>query len=101
MQSPERAVASLTIRDVPADVKRTLAERAARAGTSLEAFLRSLLAREAAAAAERETFSAWHARVIAGDGLSDDTHEAFLAAVEEGRQAHDAEGRDPFAEWRE
>ena len=99
-----RDTTSVTVRNLPAEVKDRLAQRAKQTGSSLESFLRSLLTREAIltreamAAPQQERFSDWHARAIAPSGLSDEEHAAFVRVLEAARRTPE-EDEDTFADW--
>ena len=93
-----RDTTSVTVRNLPAEVKDRLAQRARQTGSSLESFLRSLLTREAMAPQQQERFSDWHARAIAPSGLSDEEHAAFVRVLEAARRTPE-EDEDTFADW--
>jgi plasmid stability protein len=71
---------ALTIRDVSDDAVRTMKVRAAEAGQSLQAYLRSLIEREAAKPTLADAVE--RAR---RDAVADITTADILAAVDEGR----------------
>lgn len=71
---------ALTIRDVPEDAVRTMKIRAAQAGQSLQAYLRSLIEREAAKPTVAEAVERARAEATADVSTAD-----ILAAIDEGR----------------
>ena len=71
---------ALTIRDVPEDAVRTMKIRAAQAGQSLQAYLRSLIEREAARPTVAEAVEQARRQVTADISSAD-----ILAAIDEGR----------------
>lgn len=71
---------ALTIRDVPEDAVRTMKIRAAQAGQSLQAYLRSLIEREAAKPTVAEAVERARA-----DATADVSTADILAAIDEGR----------------
>ena len=75
---------AITVRDVPVEVRDELAARAARAGKSLQEYLRGLLVEVAAKPTAGDVIARARARVSA-TGLRVDT-EAILAARDEDRR---------------
>jgi plasmid stability protein len=75
------AATILQVRDLPEPVIATLRERAARQGVSLSAYVRELLASEAAQPTMDETL----ARIAARTPVEVDDGE-ILAAIQEGRR---------------
>lgn len=71
---------ALTIRDVSDDTVRTMKIRAARAGQSLQAYLRSLIEREAAKPTVAEAVEQARREAAADISTAD-----ILAAIDEGR----------------
>ncbi len=71
---------ALTIRDVPEDAVRTMKIRAAQAGQSLQAYLRSLIEREAAKPTVAEAVERARAEATADVSTAD-----ILAAIDEAR----------------
>jgi len=70
----------LTIRDGPEDGVRTMKSRAAQAGQSLQAYLRSLIEREAARPTVAEAVEQARRQATAGISTAD-----ILTAIDEGR----------------
>ncbi len=75
---------AITVRDVPVEVRDELAARAARAGKSLQEYLRGLLVEVAAKPTAGDVIARARARVSA-TGVRVDT-EAILAARDEDRR---------------
>jgi plasmid stability protein len=71
---------ALTIRDVSDDAVRTMKIRAARAGQSLQAYLRGLIEKEAAKPTIAETVGQARREATANVSTAD-----ILAAIDEGR----------------
>jgi antitoxin FitA len=71
---------ALTIRDVPEDAVRTMKIRAAQSGQSLQAYLRSLIEREAARPTVAEAVEQARRQATADISTTD-----ILAAIDEGR----------------
>ena len=71
---------ALTIRDVPEDAVRTMKIRAAQSGQSLQAYLRSLIEREAARPTVAEAAEQARRQATADISTTD-----ILAAIDEGR----------------
>lgn len=71
---------ALTIRDVPEEAVRTMKVRAAQAGQSLQAYLRSLIEREAAKPTVAEAVERARSQASADVSTAD-----ILAAIDEGR----------------
>lgn len=71
---------ALTIRDVPEEAVRTMKVRAAQAGQSLQAYLRSLIEREAAKPTVAEAVERARSQASADISTAD-----ILAAIDEGR----------------
>jgi antitoxin FitA len=71
---------ALTIRDVSDDAVRTMKIRAARAGQSLQAYLRSLIEKEAAKPTVAEAVEQARREATANISTAD-----ILAAIDEGR----------------
>jgi hypothetical protein len=75
---------SMTIRDVPAEVRDEMASRAARAGQSLQEYLRSLLIDTAARPTAADVIARARARVSATGSVVD--AESILAARDADRR---------------
>ena len=76
-------MAALTIRDVSDDAVRTMKIRAAQAGQSLQAYLRSLIEKEAAELTVAEAVERARNKATADVSTAD-----ILAAIDEGRAGH-------------
>lgn len=78
-------MADILIRKVDEEIKTRLVQKAARLGSSLEGYLRDVLAREATEAPssndENEPFGTWAVKLFAD--LEDDVREEFLRNLEE------------------
>lgn len=74
---------AVTVRDVPSEVRDELAARAARAGQSLQGYLRSLLTDAATRPTAADVVARARARVAAGTQLGTD---AILAARDADRR---------------
>ncbi len=75
---------ALTIRDVSDDAVRTMKIRAARAGQSLQAYLRGLIEKEAAKPTVAEAVEQARREATANVSTAD-----ILAAIDEGRAGRD------------
>ena len=76
-------MASLTVRDIPEATKKALAERAAEAGVSLEAFMRLEIEKIANRAASRPSFVEAMRRRRAAEGWTDDSLADYINEITE------------------